>query len=126
MRLSEAILLGDLLKRADPNIWLSPDGSCGCALGGALLAAGTDPWKFGVEYGIRQPRSYQEISEMRAVKSRWPWLTGDHLMTISDLYRDAAHGYKTIEQVADYVRSIEPPEIELTETVKPENEAVAV
>jgi hypothetical protein len=46
MRLSEAILLGDSLKKAISDEWISEDGSCGCAFGGALLACGINAAEF--------------------------------------------------------------------------------
>jgi hypothetical protein len=40
IRCSEAILLGDTLLPRNAGVWLAPDGSCGCALGRAVLAVG--------------------------------------------------------------------------------------
>ena len=104
MQLSEAIILGDPLKQCDPGEWISEDGSCGCAFGGALLAVGVDIKQFRSEYRGRQ------ISETLTVKKLWPWLTEWHLDEISELYFRVYTGWKTIEDVATYVRGIEPAE----------------
>src|SRR6185312_9817443 len=72
--LQDAIILGDTLKACVPSQWLSSNGSCGCALGGALLATGADP----VEV-YRQTEEAENtklpINEIPAIKDRWPWLT---------------------------------------------------
>lgn len=106
MRLSELILLGDLLRRRDPIRYLEEEncgqGHCGCALGGALLASGYD-----------DPRMLYKV---------WPWLadenpanrakgfTWTHDLEISHQFFDVCRGAQTIEQLADYIRSIEPDE----------------
>lgn len=104
MKLSEAILLGDTLKRCDPKHWISEDGGCGCALGGALLAVGADMNKLRAEYEWNTFRNCPEV------KKYWPWLTADHTHKISELYRGVASGDRSIEDVAAYVREIEPEE----------------
>lgn len=103
MQLSEAIILGDTLKKCDPQTWISEDGSCGCALGGALLATGVTAEQFTSEWPL------YEMTEVPCIKLRWPWLTWDILRKITDLYFNVAHGDATIEDVANYVRTIEPP-----------------
>jgi hypothetical protein len=105
MKLSEAILLGDVLKKGTNDAWISEDGSCGCAFGGALLAAGITAQQF--RYEMRGCRSADEPG---CVKQRWPWLTEEHLIKITGLYDRVMKQCGTIEQVADYVRSIEPAE----------------
>jgi hypothetical protein len=107
LRLQDAIILGNGLKQGSPNVWLSPDGSCGCALGGALLACGVDAGTFWGEIGMGDAR---EVVEAVSVRRLWPWLTAEHLISISDLYRQAYRGSKTIEDIAAYARSIEPQE----------------
>lgn len=107
MLLQDAIILGDTLKKGDPEQWLSWDGSCGCAFGGALLAVGVTAEEFNYQ------AANFHMAELPAVRSRWPWIKPEHLYAISQLYREAAHGQGTIEDVAAYVRSIEPvPQIE--------------
>ncbi len=107
--LQHAIPLGDVLKKCEPNVWLSADGSCGCALGGALLAAGVDAGEF---FGQQGMGSFGTIAESKAVKERWSWLTYEHLFNISNLYHAVADRVATIEDVTAYVRSIEPVEPE--------------
>lgn len=104
MKLSDAIVLGDTLKRPDSTKWISNDGKCGCALGGALLAVGIDPVAFNRESMVSVP------GEWPSVKARWPWLTRDHLSEISNLYHEVCHGRRTLEDVVVYVRSVEPPQ----------------
>ena len=104
--LSDLIILGDTLKKSDPYTWLSEDGSCGCAFGGALLAAG-------IKLNGKHP------SEVPEVKKLWPWLTEKHFIHISYLYFELVNGNGTIEDVAAYVRSIEPSQEETkTEILK--------
>lgn len=111
MKLSEAILLGDTLKKCEPGCFISPDGSCGCAIGGALLATGADPAE--VDYQLSEScDGISGVSEIEAIKSRWPWLTWRHIADISLLYNKVAAGEMTIEQVAAFVRTIEPPDPE--------------
>jgi len=107
MLLQHAIILGDTLKKGDPMEWLSMDGSCGCALGGALLATGITAEEFWKEL-IPLPSGYDPIPEMECVKSRWPWLTAKHIQDISEIYFLVHDGKKAIEDVAAYVRSVEP------------------
>lgn len=106
MLLQHAIILGDPLKTADATTWLSDDGSCGCAFGGALLAVGVTPEEFLSDWLSFPP------SEWPCVQSRWPWLTWDHMLAISGMYHDVVSGKSTIEDIADYVRTIEPAETE--------------
>lgn len=102
MRLSEAILLGDTLKGANPWCFSVDENNCGCALAGARLAAGLE-W------------SVYEVPECDPVfLSKWPWMTGQISNVISDMYFDLCFGRvgktNSIEQIADYVRSVEPNE----------------
>ena len=90
MKLSEAGVLGDCLKINDINVTLSFEQAryCGCWLGGALLADG-------------YKRSY---GGAQAVNERWPWFTLAHWIAVSKLHQAG----KSVEAIADYVRSIEP------------------
>ena len=105
--LQDAIILGDTLKACVPSQWLSSNGSCGCALGGALLATGADP----VEV-YRQTEEAENtklpINEIPAIKDRWPWLTLDHVDRICRMYFGVYRGDTTIEQIAAYVKTVEP------------------
>lgn len=108
MLLSEAIILGDTLKTCEPRTWISPDGSCGCAFGGALLAAGVTSLEF------RDEALTGNIADLPCVKSRWPWVTRDHIFLISQIYHKVAVDQATIEDVSAYVRTIEPPQTSST------------
>jgi hypothetical protein len=109
MRLAPAIILGDTTKSCNPERWLSADevGLCGCAFGGALLAVGVTYQQFSSEV-LQSPGV--PIHELPCVKSRWPWLTLKITHEISKLYRQVAAGENNIEDVADYVSTIEPAE----------------
>jgi hypothetical protein len=116
MKLSEAILLGDSLVKCDSTQWLTDDGSCGCAFGGAMVAAGISEQflreRSALEYGLRPDRS-------DCVRRMWPWLRSEHLSRITLLHRRMGDGGATIEEIAEYVRSVEPAEEE-TEFKRPD------
>jgi len=105
MKLIEAIILGDTLKQANPRTFISPDGSCGCAFGGALLAVGITAKQY-----IGELTAFNEIHELPCVLSRWPWIEQKHILKIGELYWLVYEGKATIEDVAAYVRSVEPAE----------------
>lgn len=89
LRLSDAILLGDSLKARDERLFLNSDGTCGCAIGGAILAAGgSGRWR---------------IHEVPQLKSRWPWLT-PAIDRIGTMYTRR----ESIESIAAYADSIDP------------------
>jgi hypothetical protein len=92
MKLSEAILLGDvILPRGNGRKWL--DDGCGCAVGRAYLANG----------GHRVPTEADFI-EM------WPWLDRCVLDDISEKFLFVVWGEMTFDRLVEYVRSIEPEE----------------
>jgi hypothetical protein len=122
MLLQHAIILGDTLKMCDPFDWLSEDGSCGCAFGGALLAAGVDAKKFNEQFGSAQ---FLRVTELPVVQGLWPWLTHEHTDRITKMYHELAKGYTTIEEIAAYVRSVEPVVTAQSE-LTPEKETVSV
>lgn len=104
MRLSDAILMGDTLRSRRPSRFLEKtgDGFCGCAIGGALLA-------IGVEDGNERHKI-------------WPWLKNDNADSpfttqtwtneteISNQFWMVCAGKRTLEELVDYVRAIEPAE----------------
>ena len=96
MKLSEAIVLGDTLKTRNPTKWLDEDGSCGCALGGALLAVGMS---------AERPRDIG-----KELNTRWPWLSVHEISVISTAFTDVCQGRLSLEALVDYVRLIEPKE----------------
>jgi hypothetical protein len=101
VRLSEAILLGDSLKKPNSMTYIPNPSGC-CAIGGALLAIGVTRKEFLADVS--------RVNVYPAISLRWPWLNKSHIWKISSLYGEVEAGEKTIEQLADYVRSIEPPE----------------
>lgn len=122
MRLSEAIMLGDMLKKPDGGRWLGRDGDryCGCALGGAALAAG-----FGEQHLAAIGDLVSYIPFENRVHAAWPWINAVQRMRIGQMYMQVAAGKIAIEQLVDYVRSIEPAEAEATPAEQP-RETVAV
>lgn len=105
MRLSEAILLGDSLKKPD-GMWYKALHGCGCAIAGARLAAG---------HSDREP--FVPLNSPQFV-AEWPWVTQEQLYAISRKYFRVERGEMTIEQLADYVHSIEP--LDSPESVTPQ------
>ena len=95
MHLNEAIILGDSLRQRSPGKWLDNSSTCGCALGGALMATGKD--KDFLESG-------QKID---FIQKEWPFLTWGYINMISIMFADVCQGVFTIEDLADYVKTIE-------------------
>lgn len=103
MRLSTAMMLGDVLRERDGSLYLTVSGgrACGCAIGGAYLAIG------------RTRVDHQTMSE-------FPWLMdigpdGQNCWTaqigcgVSGIsFNSVMRGDFTFEQLVDYVRSVEP------------------
>lgn len=98
MRLNEAVILGDSLRRREYMVWLGQeeDSPCGCALGGALLANG---FKSATGWG-----------DLLDIQQEWPWLTAWHINDISDMFINVCRNQMTIEELADYIKTIEPKE----------------
>jgi hypothetical protein len=115
MKLSQAILLGDSLRRRNAHTYISDfgDGPCGCALGGALLAIGETIWL----QNYVDPQSY-------ILAKTYPWFSKEVDIAVSGMFfelmwrhedrelwdsvKGTVHEPMTIEMIADYVRSIEP------------------
>ncbi len=125
MKLSQAIILGDSLKKPCSTVFLGVNGfgeDCGCAIGGAILAAVDNAQKqvgdigFLGAYDLALPLAIQ----------KWPFLlqrldkeeyvpanileyaksaTVEHV--ISSMYYECYSGTMSIEQIADWVKSIE-------------------
>ena len=136
MRLSEAMMLGHTRYKLNPELWACEDG--GCLLGVAGYAAG-------VQFTEEGDEDFERIID------RWPWLINhvtspafafdcgqSHLFShlhnypfenaaycfISCLAFELKNGVVTIEQVVDWVRSVEPSEPEPVEFTTPVTEAV--
>ncbi|HLJ88815.1 MAG TPA: hypothetical protein VKZ53_18495 [Candidatus Angelobacter sp.] len=127
MKLSEEIMLGSTLITAKPEIWLDRQGGSGCSIGGALLATGVNPLEFWDEQqavwtALASGEEKVEIvtlydgslwtigpfHKMKSIQDRWPWLMAEHLANISKMYFEVVEGSRTLEQLAEYVRSVEP------------------
>jgi hypothetical protein len=115
MKLSEAMLLGDSLRRRTNEIYLQQDPEhegewCGCAVGGALLALGRGRARLG-----------KPENNVDAKYSIWPWLVEpdlanygrpfegsvEHAENVAS-FENVMQGKNSFEQLVDYVRSIEP------------------
>lgn len=118
MRLSEAINLGSTTVKMEPaNI------SC-CALGAACNAVGIS----------------DDADRYSAMRARWPWLNSGGYVTADGYSCRAATaiytrfdenvcgGEMTLEQLIDYVRSIEPdePTTEVETTYQEENACLSI
>lgn len=68
-RLSTHILLGDHLRERDPNSWLSKDGRCGCAFGGAIISIGRSE-----QYQTMMNEIYNWTTPMDFLREIWVWL----------------------------------------------------
>lgn len=102
MKLSVAVALGDVAKRREPLVFLSYDGTCGCALGGALLAAGL------AEAFQRERAQYAGrggITSLPCIAGAWPWpwLRQSHVATISAMYAMRL----PVEAIVAYVEGME-------------------
>jgi hypothetical protein len=96
MRLSEAIALGRvLIDKPQHNTF------CKCAIGMGLAAIGH-------EFHIRGEEGIG--SAYFAALDEWPWLFGDCEMEISRRFVLVMKGDLTLEELIDFVRSVEPPE----------------
>ena len=107
MKLSDAMVLGDSLRTRNSDVYLMKkrDGSyCGCAIGGAFLAAAEDA----------RPGHIDEY-----ISSHWPWLDEDHpslpCLWRSVIGRHREEGFQavmdgkiTFEQFIQYIKSVEP------------------
>lgn len=98
MKCSEAILLGEVAySRNNGGQWVSQDGSCGCALGRAYMAAG----------------GHFTTATAGNICAMWPWLANSddlYLETISDNFLRVVDGLMTIDELVDYVKACEPDE----------------
>lgn len=107
MKFSDAILLGHGLKKFDSTQWLSDDGSCGCAIGGAILAVGL------AQRFIREAQHHSMSSVLSAYhvecfREQWPWIEPRHVAHISLMAHDVELSALTIEELVEWVRSVEP------------------
>lgn len=98
MRLAEAMLLGDTLRKRDAHDWLRKTvfgNYHGCALGGAVLAA--------ADHFDSKRDSVEQVA-----KQLWPWLTYDHVCNISSLFSSVCRGDISFESLLARVNNMEP------------------
>lgn len=100
MKLSVAVALGDVAKRREPLVFLSHDGTCGCALGGAVLAAGLAK-EF--QHERAQFAGKGGITALPCIAHAWPWLRQSHVDTISAMYTMRL----PVEAIVAYVEGVE-------------------
>lgn len=107
MRFSEAIVLGDTLKRPCSTNWIQYrwGGWWGCAVGGALLALG-----LGEAFLADRVHTGMGPLDCPSVVKALPWLTQSILDEITRLYHEVVQGRIAIETVAAYVQTVEPEE----------------
>jgi hypothetical protein len=117
MKLSDAIVLGSLMKRGEPSLFFDSRAGCGCALGGAFLAVGVEQ----EEMLAHLPQKWRD----QEIKTYWPWLTSEIVDQIGELYwrgffqgdnyPHTPNGVDSLSLVVEFVKSVEPPE-ELSES----------
>jgi hypothetical protein len=105
LKLSDAIRRGSSMKLPDPRVFLSPDGRCGCAAGGALLAAGVTPAEWQRDFD-----NSTFIEDLPCIRSRWPWLTAAYISRISVMYFAVCDDIMDIDDLVKWVREVEPSE----------------
>jgi hypothetical protein len=108
LRLSEAVLLGDVAMQRDSLCFLKVgSSSCGCALGRALYAAGFKHNITGLQFDNDcRKETYTEIWK------RWPWITRGQLTQVEEMFfslcgTTSKGGITSIEQIADVIRGWE-------------------
>lgn len=105
MKFSEAIILGDTLKRASSTCFLQKrwGGWYGCAIGGAILA-------MGLGEVLLQERKHTGMGpfDCPTIRKSVPWMTESIEAGITRIYHEVVQGRIGIETVAAYVQSVEP------------------
>jgi hypothetical protein len=103
MKLSDAILLGSTMHKLDPACW------DGCLLGVSVRAVGATSNFFNDEAQRRWPWMVGKKVAMPDF-SRYPHISLEFTQVISWLDVEVNDGKVTLEQVVDWVRSVEPEE----------------
>jgi hypothetical protein len=115
MRLSDAIAMGRVLIQLDPGYFLNLDCTKGCAIGMGLAAV--DGRATGANFSrMRElwPWLHEKRTEalpISGVKSSNGWLFKDEIGHYANL---VFVGRMTLEELIDYVRSVEPAEEDST------------
>ena len=117
MRLSDAIGLGRTIVKAKSHTVLTKDNSQGCAVGMALVAVGK---KYNCDNDWDVNPLYKQFDD------EWPWtknritMDGDCIIFVVALFRQFDNkvmtGHWTLDQLIDWVRSVEPAEPEIPNT----------
>ena len=117
MKLSDAILIGSAIVKPRPGKVYRPEENSGCAIGMAVIGAGGKwiqrgldsveflhwwPW---VNNSVKRPCRCQSVRPVARVGSLIPHLFDRHVFGQCDW---------TIEQLAEWIATIEPPEQDLT------------
>jgi hypothetical protein len=105
LSLAEAVVMGDLLKIPGRHLLRrEPDGQLsGCALSGALLAAGVSAHQI-----IKEAEELSgELDNLPSVRRLWPFLRGERLHTLCHAYGEVLEGRKPIEFLGTYANAIE-------------------
>jgi len=105
MRLSDAAALGDSLRERNSRVYLrkNGDGWCGCAIGGAVLAAGSKS-ELDREQLFPWLGEYNFLDPLNSVEN-FGW---NFDSSISERFFRVMRGDMTFEELIAYVRSVEP------------------
>lgn len=98
MKLSDAAVLGDSLRKRDPGVYITKthNGHCGCAIGGAILAIGGNNVE---DY----PTLFPWLLD-RPSKRYW----NSYANIISTKFYEVMYGTVTFEALIAYIKSVEP------------------
>lgn len=114
MRLSEAMMLGGIANTIDCDCW------DGCLLGVSVKALGANQNKFNREAQTRWPWIEDKFAEPKIMAD---WYGDGHetaSVILSNLAVMVVAGRVTLEQVVDWVRSVEPAESDQEQTCEGE------
>lgn len=109
MRLSEAMLLGDSMRRRTNSVYLLGEQGeyCGCAIGGALLAVGVGR-SIGENNLFAISRVFPWIMDVWKQDIEWKVKIAFTKNEEDPSFQKVLEGKCTFEQLVDYVRSVEP------------------
>jgi hypothetical protein len=104
VKLSEAMILGSTFIKFDPNIYLV--GQCGCLQGAGYAAATGKGFAQGSDIAAQWPWLKQDIDD-----PRFPGKSTCGTYVINAFAFAIKRGEMTLEEVVDWVRSVEPSEV---------------
>lgn len=115
IKLSDAVVLGDITYPRDSETWFS--NGAGCAIGRAFMAAGYVP--------ARVTRHGPWVSGEELLRA-WPWID-PYLDTISHMFREVCDGDRPFEDLVEYIKGVEDRcDPQFCELKKPEEEETLV